>query len=138
GRRAADVEQARSRCAARGHGWQRDRGGPVLRQVAQAEVGAALEPEIQVEGLDWAGTLVRNRDREFAAIDFLLAEELVRVRLATRERRRADCDAVGAAVETESRAVQVEPVEYGKIEIDALGIRARRVLEHFLGWPRIL
>ena len=69
---------------------------------------------------------------------FLLAEELVLVSLAARERRRPERHALGAAVEAESRAIEVEAVEHREIEIDALGVGPRRVGEHFLRRRRVL
>jgi hypothetical protein len=138
GGRAADVEHARACSGVRGALGQLDRGRPVLWQIAQPEVGAALESELQIESLGGPRALVGNRDRKLAAKDFLLAKEFIFVSLATRERCGADRDAFRAALEGEAPVVQVEAFENREIEVHTLGICARRVLEHLLWRRRIL
>ena len=116
----------------RGARRQRDVRGPVLRDVAEPAIGAALQLELQRERLDASGPLVRNRDREFAAIDLLLAEVLVAVRGALRELGLAQRDAVGAAREAEARAIQVVTVEHREADVDLLRVGRGRVDEHLL------
>src|SRR5688572_7059373 len=57
----------------------------------------------------------------------LLAEELVGMGFAARKAGGTDRDASCAAVEPETRAVHVVPIENVEVEIDALGIGARLV-----------
>ncbi len=72
------------------------------------------------------------------AVDLLLAEELVAMSLAAREHCGAERDACRAAVEAEARAVQVVAVANVEVEIDALGVGARRIEEDLVWRGRLL
>jgi hypothetical protein len=65
------------------------------------------------------------------AKSLLLAEKLVGVGFAARKSGGTDRDTGRAAVEAETRAVHVVPIDNVEIEIDALGIGARRITKDF-------
>jgi hypothetical protein len=119
-------------------GRQCHRCRPLLRQIAQAEVGAALQSELEVERLSVPAAPVRDRDAELVAIRLLLAEKLVAVRLAAWKSRGPDAHAVTAAVEPEPGAVEVIAFEHVEVEIHALGVGAGRVTEDFLRRQQLL
>src|SRR5690606_9863015 len=84
---------------------------PRLRRVAEPEIGAALQAHRQVERPDTGRARVRQLDLERAAVDLLLAEELVAVDLASREHGRAERRAGRPGLEPELLAIEVVAVD---------------------------
>src|SRR5690606_9051170 len=106
--------------------------GPVLRQVADTDIGAALQLHVEVELARIPGVAIRDLDCEIVPVDFLLAEELVAVDLAARKPRRGKLHAVRAAFETETLTIEVIAVEELELDQQPLavgrnGIRERDV-----------
>jgi hypothetical protein len=131
---AAAEQQARGpgRRGARA-GRQIDRGIPTLRRVAQADVRAALQPQLHVQPARRGRAAVRNLDAELAPVDLLFSEVLVLVDLALGKLGRAERDAARLALEAEAVPVQVVAVECREVEgqtirigFDRVGIRLLR------------
>jgi hypothetical protein len=86
-----------------------------LGRVADADVGAALTGELQVEGR-LAGAH-RKGEYEFLAVDLHFAKGVVLLGFARGQGRRTEADALGGELE----AVAVEVVAVGDLEADLDG-----------------
>jgi hypothetical protein len=117
---------------------QSDLRRPILRKVAKATIGAALQLEVQRQTVNGTAAAIGHGDLEFAAIDLLLAEILVGVNLALREPRGAQCHAFRAAFESEAVSIEVIAVEDRELQIDVLLVGPHGVRKYLLRRKRLV
>src|SRR5690606_6595315 len=109
-----------------------------LRRIAETDIRASLQAHRELDLADAGRARERDLDLEAAAIDFLLAEELVAVQLAFGEYGRAERGTRRLGREAEPLAVEVVSV----LDVEAAARRVRggrhAVRVGFLGTQHVL